>query len=123
MPAGISSLVPLAHVRDVDASIAFYRHLGFAVRNTYVPDGAPAPVWAWLAAADAHLMISAASAPIDPTQQAVLFYVYCDDVPGMRQRLLTAGIEAGPIAYPFYSPRGEFRIADPDGYVVIVAHA
>ena len=122
MSAAVSSLVPLAHVRDVDASIAFYRHLGFAVRNTHTPAGGTAPVWGWLAAADAHLMISAASAPIDPDQQAVLFYVYCDDVPGMRQQLLAAGIEAGPITSPFYSPRGEFRVADPDGYVVIVAH-
>jgi len=29
---------------------------------------------------------------------------------------------AGPIQYPFYSPRGEFRIQDSDGYVIMVTH-
>jgi catechol 2,3-dioxygenase-like lactoylglutathione lyase family enzyme len=34
-------LVPMASVADVERSIAFYRHLGFEVGNTFVPAGAP----------------------------------------------------------------------------------
>ena len=59
---------------------------------------------------------------IDASQQAVLFYTYTPDLEGVRDRLVAAGVDAGPIAFPFYSPRGEFRITDPDGYVIIVAH-
>jgi hypothetical protein len=122
MPVAVRGLVPLAHVKSVPASIDFYRHLGFEIRNTHVPDGGSEPVWAWLASGDAHLMVSAADAPIDREQQAVLFYAYCDDVGLMRDQLIAEGVGAGPVRYPFYSPRGEFRLEDPDGYVVIVAH-
>ncbi len=48
------------------------------------------------------------------------FYSYCDDVPALRGYLIAEGIEAGPIKYPFYAPRGEFRLQDPDGYVIMV---
>lgn len=118
----IRSLVPLAHVRDVNASIAFYRHLGFEVRNTHVPAGHGEPVWAWLTSGRAQVMLSLASGPVDAGQQAVLFYAYCDDVESMREQVMAAGIAASEIAYPFYSSRGEFKIHDPDGYLVIVSH-
>jgi hypothetical protein len=48
-----TSLVPLAHVRSVMRSIAFYRKLGFVVRNTHTPEGGVEPVWAWLESGDA----------------------------------------------------------------------
>ena len=63
-----------------------------------------------------------ASERVDPEKQAVLFYAYCDDVPSLRTTVIDAGIDAGPIERPFYAPRGEFRISDPDGYVVMVTH-
>jgi hypothetical protein len=31
-------------------------------------------------------------------------------------------VEPGPIVHPFYNPNGEFRLSDPDGYVVMVTH-
>jgi hypothetical protein len=68
-------------------------------------------------------MVGQAGEPVDASQQAVLFYVYSEDVVGFRSRLLESGVEAGPISYPFYAPRGEFRVTDPDGYVLMVTHA
>jgi hypothetical protein len=41
---------------------------------------------------------------------------------GLGERLIAEGIEAGTIQYPFYAPRGEFRIQDPDGYVIMITH-
>jgi hypothetical protein len=26
------------------------------------------------------------------------------------------------MAYPFYAPRGEFRLTDPDGYTLMITH-
>ena len=63
-----------------------------------------------------------ASDPVDPKSQAILFYVYVPDVADYRSRLLEAGIVASPIQFPFYAPRGEFRVEDPDGYVLMVTH-
>jgi uncharacterized glyoxalase superfamily protein PhnB len=110
------------HVQNVSRSIAFYRKLGFEEGNTHTPEGRPDPIWAWLRSGGAHLMLGEAGEPVDPAQQAVLFYVYCEDVDAFRQELLQAGVEAGPIKKPFYAPRGEFRVTDPDGYVLMVTH-
>lgn len=116
------SLVALAHVASVPDSIAFYGKLGFEVRNTFTPPEAKEPVWVWLEKGNARLMLSQASGPIVPGEQAVLFYLYYDDVPATREALEKAGVSAGPIQYPFYNPRGEFRVTDPDGYVLMLAH-
>lgn len=116
------SLVALAHVASVPESIAFYRKLGFEVQNTFTPPEAKDPAWVWLEKENARLMLSQASAPILPEEQAVLFYLYYDDVAATREALEKAGISAGPIQYPFYNPRGEFRVQDPDGYVLMLTH-
>lgn len=118
----LSSLVPMAFVKSVPRSIQFYKKLGFVEGNTHTPEGASEPSWVWLQSGGAHLMLAQASDPIDPQQQAILFYVYCDDVAAFRSKLFGSGVEVGPITHPFYAPRGEFRITDPDGYALMVSH-
>ena len=49
-------------------------------------------------------------------------YVYCDDVLVYRAQLVESGIECGAVTHPFYNPKGEFRVTDPDGYVLMIAH-
>jgi hypothetical protein len=112
----------MVHVKSVPRSIEFYEKLGFAVRNTFVPDGRSEPSWAWLQGGEAHLMVTRADEPLDAEQQAVLFYLYCPDVPSFRAALQSEGVAVGEIQYPFYAPRGEFRVADPDGFVLMVTH-
>lgn len=84
-------------------------------------------------------MFARASAPVDASQQAVLFYLYSLDVQGLRTFLLEHGVpDAGPppaegiespppngeavfeIVPRFYMPAGELRIHDPDGYCLLV---
>ena len=121
MNARTRSLVAFAHVADVQRSIAFYAGLGFAVANRLVPEGAATPTWAWLESEKANLMLGAASDPIDATRQGVLFYLYFDDIRQTHAALLDLGYAPGPLAYPFYMPGGEFRLQDPDGYVLMLA--
>jgi catechol 2,3-dioxygenase-like lactoylglutathione lyase family enzyme len=118
----VQSLVPMAFVADVAASAAFYAKLGFEVCGSFTPPGAAEAGWVSLASGRAELMLSRASDPVVAEQQAVLFYVYCEDVAAMHSALTEAGLRPGPIATPFYNPKGEFRLTDPDGYVVMVAH-
>jgi catechol 2,3-dioxygenase-like lactoylglutathione lyase family enzyme len=118
----VESLVPMAYVADVAASVAFYATLGFEVGGSFTPPGEERPSWVSLRSGCAELMLSRASEPVVAAQQAVLFYLYCGDVAGLHARLAGAGLEPGPIATPFYNPHGEFRLVDPDGYVVMVAH-
>ena len=52
----------------------------------------------------------------------MLFYTYVtNDLEGFRNQLIEAGESPGPITHPFYLPKGEFRLTDPDGYTVMVA--
>jgi catechol 2,3-dioxygenase-like lactoylglutathione lyase family enzyme len=122
-PKGPLALVPMAYVRSVPEAIAFYHRLGFEVGNTNTLPGETEPNWAWLQAHRAQLMLARATAPVVATEQAVLFYVYVADVEAFREGLLEAGLAAGEIRHPFYAPRGEFRVTDPDGYVVMVTHS
>jgi hypothetical protein len=67
-------------------------------------------------------MVTKADGMVDAGQQAILFYVYTPDVAAYREGLVAAGLDAGPLQYPFWAPRGEFRLHDPDDYVLMVTH-
>jgi hypothetical protein len=67
-------------------------------------------------------MVTSASESITSDQHSVLFYVYTDDVAAARESLVEAGLGPGEITTPFYAPRGEFQLVDPDGYVVMITH-
>ena len=122
MATPIRSLVAFAHVRSVPASIAFYEKLGFTVGNTFTPPDAAEPSWGWIQSGNAQLMLAKAGEPVIASQQAVLFYLYVDDIAAKHAELREAGIPGGDIQYPFYAPRGEFRITDPDGYTLMITH-
>jgi predicted enzyme related to lactoylglutathione lyase len=106
----------------VGRSVAFYQQLGFSLVNELVPDGAAEPTWAYLEAGKAQLMVGLAGEPVISEQQAVLFYLYVDDVAAVHAQWTDEGLSAGPISYPFYCPKGEFRLVDPDGYCLMIAH-
>jgi catechol 2,3-dioxygenase-like lactoylglutathione lyase family enzyme len=122
MSTPVRSLVAMPQVRSVPASIAFYRRLGFEVKNTFVPQGHTEPTWAHLTAGRAQLMVAEGDETVTLSPQGVVFYAYCDDVAALRDELMADGVPAGPIETPFYAPKGEFRIEDPDGYVIMIAH-
>ena len=121
MAAQTRSLVAFVHVADVPRSIAFYADLGFKVANTVVPSGQSAPVWAWLESEKANLMVGLADCAVDASQQAILFYLYFDDIEQTHAALSALGHAPGDIKYPFYMPGGECRLEDPDGYVLMLA--
>ena len=122
MPPEIRNLVPMVQVADVVRSISFYERLGFQVENTHAVPGESAPSWAWLERGEAKLMLARAESPIDRERQGVLFYLYYPDVSETKRELEGAGIESGAIEYPFYAPKGEFQVIDPDGYCLMITH-
>ena len=112
----------MVFVAEVQRSIDFYKQLGFAVGNTFAADGAAKPTWAWLHSDEAQLMVAAASEPVVADQQRILFYLYTDDVAAAHTDLAQAGLNPSRITTPFYAPRGEFEVRDPDGYVLMISH-
>jgi len=117
----LASLAPMAHVADVRRAVEFYELLGFEVKNTFEQDGQMQ--WAWVQNGGANLMLARSARPMNPGAQDILFYMYAPDVAAYRAELEAKGVKVGPIKYPFYSPRGEFRIDDADGYTLFVSHA
>ena len=117
--AALTALWPYAHVADVQRSIDFYARFGLEVRDTHEHQGKL--VWAFVTSGEsAGLMLALADAPVDPHVQAVLFYCWTPDVAALREELVRDGLEVGEITHPFYMPAGEIRVADPDGYVLLV---
>lgn len=119
----LNLLVPMIFVQSVSRSIDFYAKLGFDIGNSFTPPGDSEPSWAWLQTRGANLMVARASHAVDASQQAVIFCLYCDDVQSFRSELQEAGLKAGEIEYPPYRPRGQFRLADPDGFDISVTHS
>jgi len=39
----------------------------------------------------------------------------------MHEHLMAHGVHVPAISRPFYMPKGEFRVMDPDGYCLMVA--
>lgn len=120
-PDKVRRLVPMAHVASVTRSVAFYGKLGFDLVNSLSsPSHGEEPRWAYLRSGQADLMVSLAEKPVVPEQQAILYYLYTDDVYRFHTALTQAGVAVGELLFPTHSPMGEFRVVDPDGYVLLV---
>ncbi|MGE5325103.1 MAG: VOC family protein [Actinomycetota bacterium] len=114
-------LVPIARVADMKRSIEFYGHLGFEIMGKYEPEGQLK--WAHLRSGGADLMLTRADEPVNPDAQGILFYVYVPGVAAFREQLAARGLKVGELQYFFFAKDGEFRIVDPDGYVLLVSQA
>ena len=115
----VQNLIPFVHVTDVQRSIDFYELLGFELNDTYEHEGQLD--WAALESRDAQLMLARASLPIERDKQAVLFYLYADDLPALREQLLAKGVVAGEIRDGSPGPAREMGLDDPDGWCLMVA--
>lgn len=143
-PDRARNLVPMAHVADVERSVDFYSLLGLAPADS-LPDSAGRLRWAMMVSYRPELMFALADGPVDPAQQAVLFYMYAENVAALLDRLLGAGLRDGGDFYgqphdapsspwrtpsplgvvstvmrPPYMPAGEVRVHDPGGYCVLI---
>jgi len=120
--AKVNGLIPMAHATDVQRAVDFYKLLGMEVRGSlHHPTGYLQ--WVHLACGQADLMFARASGPVLASQQAVLFYLYSPDLVALREHLLSSGVKVSPISYPDYMPKGEIRMEDPEGYVLLIGQA
>ena len=122
MAPKVTGLIPMAHAANVQRSVDFYQKLGMEVRGSLRnPSGTLR--WVHLRCDQADLMLTRASGPVIPSQQAVLFYLYSPDLIALREHLLATGVKVSSITYPEYMPKGEIRLEDPDGYVLLIGQA
>jgi len=112
----------MAHVAGIERAVGFYQKLGMEIRGSLRnPSGTLQ--WVHLNCGQADLMLTRASEAVIPSQQAVLFYLYSPDLIALREHLLASGVKVSPITYPEYMPKGEIRVEDPDGYVLLIGQA
>ncbi len=126
----------MLHVADVELSTRFYALLGFKSGHVMRHPTGKA-FWAKMGQGEATIMFAAASGPVPAQDQAVIVYLYSNDVAALREHLLASGVhDAGPcvgapdptggrsvafaITHPSYMPSGELRVHDPDGYVLLI---
>jgi hypothetical protein len=120
--ARVTGLIPMAHAADVQRAVDFYKLLGLELRGSLKASDGDLR-WAHVACEQAHLMLARASGPIVASQQAVLFYLYSPDLVALREHLIAAGVNVSAITYPEYMPKGEVRLEDLDGYVLLIGQA
>ena len=117
--ARVTGLVPMAHVADVQRAVDFYKLLGMDLRGSLKGSSGELQ-WAHIASEQADLMLTRASEPVVASQQAVLFYLYSPNLVALREHLIAAGVRVSSITYPEYMRKGEIRVEDPDGYVLLI---
>ncbi|APU17775.1 MULTISPECIES: VOC family protein [Actinoalloteichus] len=114
----VTAFISYAHVRDLGCSIDFYQTVGLPLAESV--ERAGRTVWALLGTGAARLMLAQADERVDHRRQGVLFYLYVTGAAELHRRLVDAGLDPAPITYPEHMPAGEFRLADPDGYVLLL---
>lgn len=122
MKACATGLTAMAQVADVQRGVDFYKLLGMEVRGSL--RGASGVLqWVHLVCEQAEIMLTRAPGPVISEQQSVLFYLYSPDLVALREHLIANGIDVSSITYPEYMPKGEIRLEDPDGYVLLIGQA
>jgi hypothetical protein len=122
MTAKVASLIPMVHVADVQRSVDFYRLLGMEIRGS-LRNAAGKLQWVHLGCDRAEAMFTIASEPVIAHQQAVLFYLYSPQLVELREHLLSHAVKVSEVSYPSYMPKGEIRIEDLDGYVLLIGQS
>jgi catechol 2,3-dioxygenase-like lactoylglutathione lyase family enzyme len=118
----------MIRVADVERSAKFYQLLGFEIGN-YVPREAPPMHWAWLYQPQAPDWKTGANLMLVHSEEKpqhelpVVLYLYAGDLVALRQQLIEGGLTVGAITDPWYLPKGEFELHDPDGYTVMVGQS
>lgn len=113
----VDALVPFLDVVDVEASVAFYALLGFAVAAEH---GRPR-TWARLRSGAVELMVAHAEETPDPAAQRLLLALRTPDLDGLHEHLFAHGHHPSGIADGSPGPRRELRVDDPDGYCLMIA--
>lgn len=121
MAARLVAVHPVLMSSDVEASVGFYRRLGFA--ETF-RDRPVAPTYAAVTrdAVTLHLQWHA-DASSDPGRDRPVYRFLCEDVDGLFEAFRAAGAvpEGGPTRSPYARPADtpwgtrELHLRDPDG--------
>jgi uncharacterized glyoxalase superfamily protein PhnB len=110
----IYNLEPLLQVRDLPATVAFWRDvLGFRVNGMFPDD---APTWCGMQSGNARIMFSSFDG-VDASALTGTIYLYPDDIDATWEMLKDSVPVVEPLHLTAYGMR-EFAIRDPNGFVL-----
>ena len=120
-PVRPQAVVALLKVADLECSLRFYEKLGFEVGNEPLQNEQGVKIFAWMHhGSAAQIMLTRGSRSETREPQGVMFYLYVTDMPAYREQAIARGVAVGEVTCPFWSPKGEFRVDDPDGWTWMV---
>lgn len=107
-------VVPMVHVPDVRATVAWYESMGFSVRATHEEPGCPMD-WASLFLGSSEVMLSAGGRPATSPRRDVDLYIHVDDVDQCYDAIARKA-EVLEAPHPTEYGMREFIIKDPNGF-------
>lgn len=121
---GIGDHVPMLLCRDVQESIKFYVEvLGFRIEDRM--DDVGLTGWASLSHGSNRIMLASPSYLTTPVPNEdgkldsdVVHYFHCEDIVGIREHLVDAGVDVSPFFVRFYRKK-EIEFRDVDGRMLI----
>jgi catechol 2,3-dioxygenase-like lactoylglutathione lyase family enzyme len=120
MTPGLTRMIAVTYVRDVDASRAFYTLLGFSEQ---LSGRGPSSGWLVLEQDGQSVLLAFTQPPLPIPRLPLLFYFFFDDVDAVVARVQAAGVQAVHLGYPPHALGGEIRLTDPDGNTVLLGQA
>lgn len=105
----IEQLIPMQPVSDLEASVAFYRKLGFVVEQRRDDWG-----WAQLRCGACQLMLDRSINTHAGAPRGAVLYLYPGDITVFHRQAQDNGLPLPPLDTTFYGMT-EFRVEDPDG--------
>lgn len=118
----MGQLIPLLNVEDVATSLDFYRTaIDAVVEADWEHEGRVR--WARVSFDGGALMLNTPDGAMSRDRSTrgefadAVLYMMCDDAAAHRERLLAAGLAAGPLSDEDYG-NVEFSLRDPDGYAI-----
>jgi hypothetical protein len=116
----VTGLISMAHAADARRSVDFCTLLGmkFAAAHAIPLEncGSTWPATRPNSCSRARLnRLSSANRPC--------CFISSPNLVAVREHLLASAVRVSGITYPDYMPKGEIRVADPDGYALLIAQA
>jgi predicted enzyme related to lactoylglutathione lyase len=117
MTPRVRSMVAVTYVKDIDASRAFYRLLGFGEHSS---GKAEASAWSVMQHEGVSVLLASTGPAVDSPALPLLFYFFYDDIEAVVGVLEGAGVQVIRTGHPPHALGGEVKVLDPDGNTILL---